>query len=80
MSGRPEVLFPLFGALTKLDGVGPKTAQTLTDAGVRNPRDVLMTLPLSGVGPPQRGHRWGNCWRALSAKDPWSPISRACHG
>ena len=49
MSGRPEVLFPLFGALTKLDGVGPKTAQTLTDAGVRNPRDVLMTLPLSGV-------------------------------
>ena len=49
MSGRPEVLFPLFGALTKLDGVGQKTAQTLTDVGVQNPRDVLMTLPVSGV-------------------------------
>jgi len=49
MSGRPEVLFPLFGALTKLDGVGPKTAQILTDAGVEKPRDMLMTLPQSGV-------------------------------
>ncbi|MEJ6401888.1 ATP-dependent DNA helicase RecG [Yoonia sp. 2307UL14-13] len=49
MSGRPEVLFPLFGALTKLDGVGPKTAQILMDAGVEKPRDVLMTLPHAGV-------------------------------
>ena len=49
MSGRPEVLFPLFGALTKLDGIGPKSAQTLDAAGVEKPLDVLMTLPLSGV-------------------------------
>lgn len=49
MSSRPEVLFPLFGALTKLDGVGPKTAEILKDAGVSRPRDLLMTLPISGV-------------------------------
>ncbi|PUB12794.1 ATP-dependent DNA helicase RecG [Yoonia sediminilitoris] len=49
MSGRPEVLFPLFGALTALEGIGPKTAQTLENAGTSKPRDVLMTLPLAGV-------------------------------
>ncbi|WP_296426722.1 ATP-dependent DNA helicase RecG [Yoonia sp.] len=49
MSGRPEVLFPLFGGLTKLDGIGPKTAQALEGAGIANPRDLLMTLPQSGV-------------------------------
>jgi len=49
MTGRPEVLFPLFGSLTALDGIGPKSAQTLTDAGTTNPRDILMTLPASGV-------------------------------
>jgi len=49
MSGRPEVLFPLFGALTKLEGIGPKSAQSLEAAGVANPRDVLMTLPIGGI-------------------------------
>ena len=49
MTGRPEVLFPLFGALNKLEGVGPKTAQILDAAGVAKPRDLLFTLPLSGV-------------------------------
>ncbi len=49
MTGRPEVLFPLFSALTSLDGIGPKTAQTLGDAGISRPRDLLMTLPFSGV-------------------------------
>ena len=49
MSGRPEVLFPLFGALTKLDGIGPKSAQALEGARVEKPLDLLMTLPLSGV-------------------------------
>ena len=49
MSGRPEVLFPLFGALTALDGIGPKTAQILAQAGTEKPRDLLLTLPLSGV-------------------------------
>ncbi|MBT8411631.1 MAG: DEAD/DEAH box helicase, partial [Octadecabacter sp.] len=49
MSGRPEVLFPLFGSLTKLAGIGPKSAQTLDGVGVNKPLDILMTLPLSGV-------------------------------
>ena len=49
MSGRPEVLFPLFGALTKLDGIGPKSAQALEAAGIEKPRDILMTLPHTGV-------------------------------
>ncbi len=49
MSGRPEILFPLFASLTKLDGVGPKTAQILDDAGVSKPRDLLLTLPHSGI-------------------------------
>lgn len=54
MTGRPEILFPLFGQLTALDGIGPKTAQTLADVGVSKPRDLLMTLPLSGVDRGQR--------------------------
>ncbi|WP_333714620.1 ATP-dependent DNA helicase RecG, partial [Yoonia sp.] len=49
MSGRPEILFPLFASLTKLDGIGPKTAQTLTAAGVAHPRDLLFTLPAGGI-------------------------------
>ncbi len=49
MTGRPEVLFPLFRALTALDGIGPKSAQALETIGVEKPRDILMTLPLSGV-------------------------------
>ena len=47
--GRPEVLFPLFGDLTKLDGIGPKTAQTLAGVGIEKPRDMLMTLPHTGI-------------------------------
>ena len=49
MTGRPEALFPLFGALTALDGIGPKTAQTLGGLGIAKPRDILMTLPHSGI-------------------------------
>ena len=49
MSGRPEVLFPLFASLETLDGVGPKTAQTLVNAGVETPRDVLFGLPYAVI-------------------------------
>jgi len=49
MSGRPDLLFPLFAGLQTLDGIGPKTAVTMQDAGVEKPRDILMTLPVSGV-------------------------------
>ncbi|SIT78249.1 ATP-dependent DNA helicase RecG [Yoonia rosea] len=49
MSGRPEILFPLFAELTKLDGIGPKSAQILEAAAIAKPLDILMTLPASGV-------------------------------
>ena len=49
MSGRPEVLFPLFGSLTKLDGIGPKSEQALVAGGIAHPRDLLYTLPASGI-------------------------------
>ena len=49
MSGRPEALFPLFADLTDLDGVGPKTAKALAGMGIAYPRDLLFTLPHSGV-------------------------------
>ncbi|MGC9417328.1 MAG: ATP-dependent DNA helicase RecG [Rhodovulum sp.] len=49
MSGRPDILFPLFGELEKLDGVGPKTARALAQIGIEKPRDLLFALPLSGV-------------------------------
>ncbi len=49
MSGRPEILFPLFADLQGLDGIGPKTAHLLTEAGIAKPRDILFTLPTSGV-------------------------------
>lgn len=49
MTGRPELLWPLFADLTALDGIGPKTAQALATAGIETPRDLLMTLPYSGI-------------------------------
>ncbi|MWD27315.1 ATP-dependent DNA helicase RecG [Aquicoccus sp. SCR17] len=49
MSGRPEALFPLFADLTTLEGVGPKTAASLAQMGVERPRDLLFTLPHSGI-------------------------------
>ncbi len=49
MSGRPEALWPLFADITALDGVGPKTAQALSGAGIETPRDLLYTLPYSGI-------------------------------
>lgn len=55
MTGRPEQLFALFGSLTKLDGIGPKTATTLEALNITRPRDLLLTLPHSGVDRHQRG-------------------------
>lgn len=49
MSGRPEQLFPLFAGLETLEGVGPKTAQLLGQLGIQAPRDLIFTLPHSGV-------------------------------
>ncbi|MGJ8558297.1 MAG: OB-fold nucleic acid binding domain-containing protein, partial [Sulfitobacter geojensis] len=49
MSQRPEPLFPLFAGLETLDGIGPKTAQNFVQLGVLAPRDLLFTLPYSGI-------------------------------
>ncbi len=49
MSARPEALFPLFGELTALEGVGPKTAQALEALDIEAPRDLLFLLPHSGI-------------------------------
>ncbi|MEL6887261.1 MAG: ATP-dependent DNA helicase RecG [Pseudomonadota bacterium] len=46
---RPEILFPLFAGLDTLTGVGPKTAQHFDALGISAPRDLLFTLPQSGV-------------------------------
>ena len=46
---RPEILFPLFAALDSLPGVGPKTAQNLGQLGIFAPRDVIFTLPHTGI-------------------------------
>ncbi len=49
MSGRPPSLFPLFAGLQKLDGVGPKTASAMATLGIEAPRDLIFTLPASGI-------------------------------
>ncbi|MGC9368866.1 MAG: ATP-dependent DNA helicase RecG [Paracoccaceae bacterium] len=49
MSGRPDILFPLFAELEGLDGVGPKTARLFQQMEVEKPRDLIFTLPHSGV-------------------------------
>ncbi len=49
MSGRPEILFPLFSGLETLTGVGPKTATHFAQMGVEKPRDLIFTLPHSAI-------------------------------
>lgn len=49
MSSRPEILFPLFAGLETLEGIGPKTAQSLAALEITRPRDLILTLPHSGV-------------------------------
>lgn len=47
MTGRPEILFPLFASAETLKGVGPKTAQNLAQIGLETPRDLIFSLPHS---------------------------------
>jgi ATP-dependent DNA helicase RecG len=49
MSGRPESLFPLFAGVETLEGVGPKTAQAMAQAGMESLRDVLFGLPYAVI-------------------------------
>ena len=55
MSPRPEILFPLFGELTALDGIGPKTARLLARLDVAHPAHLVLTLPAGGVDRRLRG-------------------------
>ncbi|RJL01892.1 ATP-dependent DNA helicase RecG [Paracoccus siganidrum] len=47
--GRPPALFPLFAAVDTLPGIGPKAAAALAQMGIEKPRDLILTLPASGV-------------------------------
>jgi ATP-dependent DNA helicase RecG len=49
VTGRPEILFPLFADLTTLGGVGEKTAKTFAALDIERPRDLLFSLPYAGV-------------------------------
>ena len=49
MTGRPEILFPLFAELETLPGIGPKTADNLAHMQITRPRGLLLTLPHSGI-------------------------------
>ncbi|MDE0695536.1 MAG: ATP-dependent DNA helicase RecG, partial [Boseongicola sp.] len=49
MSGRPEVLFPLFASLDSLPGIGPKLVRVFGQMEIGRPRDLLFTLPNAGV-------------------------------
>ncbi|MBT8413730.1 MAG: ATP-dependent DNA helicase RecG, partial [Boseongicola sp.] len=49
MSTRPEALFPLFAALETLPGVGSKTAKALANMHIESPKDLMLTLPTSGI-------------------------------
>lgn len=49
MAGRPSDLFGLFAGLESLDGIGPKTAKLLANINIQVPRDLLLTLPVSGI-------------------------------
>ncbi|MDF0599531.1 ATP-dependent DNA helicase RecG [Psychromarinibacter sp. C21-152] len=55
MSTRPEPLFPLFAGIDTLDGVGPKVAKALEKIDVTKPRDLIFTLPYSGIDRRRRG-------------------------
>ena len=46
---RPDILFPLFASLESLDGIGPKSAKALESIDVFAPRDLVFTLPYTGV-------------------------------
>ena len=49
MNGRPAKLFPLFAGLETLTGIGPKTAKLFPQLGIEAPRDLLFTLPNTGI-------------------------------
>ena len=49
MNSRPEELYPLFAELRGLSGIGPKLAKQFASLNVQYPKDLLFTLPQSGI-------------------------------
>ncbi len=49
MGGRPEILFPLFASCLSLKGVGQKTFLNLQRMKISRPRDIMLSLPVSGI-------------------------------
>ena len=49
MSTRPPVLYPLFAEIETLPGIGPRLAGRLKAIDIVRPRDLLFTLPHSGI-------------------------------
>ncbi|WGR63318.1 ATP-dependent DNA helicase RecG (plasmid) [Paracoccus ferrooxidans] len=49
VTGRPPVLFPLFAGVETLPGVGPRAAESFAQMGVTRLRDLVLTLPHSGI-------------------------------
>ncbi|MDT0684021.1 ATP-dependent DNA helicase RecG [Roseicyclus sp. F158] len=49
VTGRPPELFPLFAGIDTLPGIGPKMAKALEGAAISRPRDLVLTLPQSGI-------------------------------
>ncbi|MGZ3217209.1 ATP-dependent DNA helicase RecG [Paracoccus sp. T5] len=47
--GRPPALFPLFAGVETLPGIGPKGRAALEQMGIDKPRDLILTLPASGI-------------------------------
>ncbi|MFN3275282.1 MAG: ATP-dependent DNA helicase RecG [Paracoccus sp. (in: a-proteobacteria)] len=47
--GRPPALFPLFAGIDTLPGIGPKGRAALEQMGITRPRDLIFTLPASGI-------------------------------
>ncbi|KGJ06187.1 ATP-dependent DNA helicase RecG [Paracoccus halophilus] len=47
--GRPPALFPLFAGVETLPGIGPRAAESLAQMGVTRLRDLILTLPHSGI-------------------------------
>ncbi len=48
-TGRPEVLFRLFGDLKALDGIGPKVSASLGQLDINSAKDLIMHLPVSVI-------------------------------
>ncbi|UFM63491.1 ATP-dependent DNA helicase RecG [Paracoccus sp. MA] len=49
VTGRPPALFPLFAGVETLPGVGLRAAEAFAQMGVTRLRDLILTLPHSGI-------------------------------